>query len=58
MKRAKWKPWLGLCALLAGVSGWYLWPHAVTPGQAAGGKESAADSGPLAELTPLAAMPA
>ena len=35
MKRAKWKPWLGLCALLAGVIGWYLWPQAVAPGQAA-----------------------
>ncbi|MGL6509606.1 hypothetical protein ACSZNJ_07245 [Aeromonas hydrophila] len=40
MKRAKWKPWLGLCALLAGVIGWYLWPQAVAPGQAAAGDES------------------
>ena len=58
MKRAKWKPWLGLCALLAGVIGWYLWPHAVAPDQAAGGEEGVADSSPLVELTPLPAMPA
>lgn len=59
MKRAKWGLGLALCALLAGVIGWWLWPQPVAPGAMTTGDEArAAESAPLVELTPLAAMPA
>lgn len=58
MKRAKWGLGLALCALLAGVIGWWLWSQPVAPGAMMAGDEArAAESAPLAELTPLAAMP-
>jgi hypothetical protein len=50
---------VGLCALLAGVIGWCLWPQPVAPGLVTEeGEAPAADPGTLVELTPLAAMPA
>ncbi|HDX9011736.1 TPA: hypothetical protein RQO53_004199, partial [Aeromonas dhakensis] len=58
MKRAKWGLGLALCALLAGVIGWWLWSQPVAPGAVTTGDEArAAESAPLAELTPLAATP-
>lgn len=57
MKTTKWS--VGLCALLAGVIGWCLWPQPVAPGLVTEeGEAPAADPGTLVELTPLAAMPA
>ncbi|MCX7134003.1 hypothetical protein [Aeromonas sp.] len=57
MKATKWS--VGLCALLAGVIGWCLWPQPVAPGLVTEeGEAPAADPGTLVELTPLAAMPA
>ncbi|MFM9800130.1 hypothetical protein ACKKBJ_13870 [Aeromonas dhakensis] len=58
MKRAKWGLGLALCALLVGVIGWWLWSQPVAPGAMTAGDEArGAESAPLVELTPLAAMP-
>lgn len=58
MKVTKWSVGLGLCALLAGVIGWCLWPQPAAPDLEAGHSgEPLADSPGQIEPAQLAVMP-